>query len=113
MSGEIEFRGVRFVYPLRPSVVIFNNFNLTVHPGHVTALVGESGSGKSTVVQLIERFYDPQAGAVLLDGVDVRQYNLRHLRSLVRGGRGPGLGYVLLIVHAQPRITACSCLIEA
>ena len=48
------------------------------------ALVGESGSGKSTVVGLIERFYDPQAGAVLLDGIDIRQYNLRWLRQQAR-----------------------------
>ncbi|KXZ43925.1 hypothetical protein GPECTOR_77g22 [Gonium pectorale] len=83
LRGEIEFRAVRFAYPSRPGVVVFNNFNLTVSPGCVTALVGESGSGKSTVVGLIERFYEPLSGAVLFDGVDVRSYNLKHLRSLV------------------------------
>ena len=72
----------------RPDVVIFKSFCLTVPAGHTMALVGESGSGKSTVVGLIERFYDPLAGAVLLDGVDIRQYNLRWLRKQVMDRRG-------------------------
>ncbi|KAG2490598.1 hypothetical protein HYH03_010991 [Edaphochlamys debaryana] len=83
VKGEIEFNSVRFVYPSRPSVVVFNNFSLRVAPGCVTALVGESGSGKSTVVGLIERFYDPLSGQVLLDGLDVRKYNLRFLRAQI------------------------------
>ena len=60
---------------------MFRNFNLTVPAGRTVALVGESGSGKSTVIGLIERFYDPVSGQVLLDGVDIRGLNLRWLRS--------------------------------
>ena len=82
-AGAIELRGVEFRYPARPSVVVFRDFSLVVPAGKTVALVGESGSGKSTVVGLIERFYDPTAGVVLLDGVDVRRYNLRWLRSQV------------------------------
>ncbi|KAG2428637.1 hypothetical protein HXX76_011344 [Chlamydomonas incerta] len=83
ICGEIEFRDVRFAYPSRISVVIFNQFNLNVPAGKTVALVGESGSGKSTVVGLIERFYDPLGGSVLLDGVDVRDYNLKYLRAQI------------------------------
>ncbi|GIL71759.1 hypothetical protein Vretimale_808 [Volvox reticuliferus] len=83
IRGEIEFMDVRFAYPARPSVIVFNHFSLKVAAGQVTALVGESGSGKSTVVGLIERFYDPQAGSVTLDGLDLRSYNLRYLRAQV------------------------------
>jgi ATP-binding cassette subfamily B (MDR/TAP) protein 1 len=60
-------------------------FSLHVAAGKTTALVGSSGSGKSTVVQLIERFYDPLAGSVLLDGRDLRSLPLRWLRKQVRG----------------------------
>ncbi len=60
-----------------------SNFNLTVRPGTSLALVGESGSGKSSVVSLIERFYDPSSGTVLLDGIDIKQLNLRWLRSVI------------------------------
>ncbi|GIL45935.1 hypothetical protein Vafri_3054 [Volvox africanus] len=83
IRGEIEFHDVRFAYPARPSVVVFNHFSLKVAAGQVTALVGESGSGKSTVVGLIERFYEPQAGSVTLDGLDLRSYNLKYLRAQV------------------------------
>lgn len=67
---------------------IFSNFSLTVPAGHTVALVGSSGSGKSTVVQLFERYYDPQQGVVLLDGIDMRSMQLRWLRSQVGGGQG-------------------------
>ena len=62
---------------------MFRNFNLLVSAGSTVALVGESGSGKSTVVGLIERFYDPEKGAVLLDGVDIRTLNLHWLRDRI------------------------------
>lgn len=82
-KGEIELKDVTFHYPSRPSVTVFSHFNLVIPAGKTVALVGESGSGKSTIVGLIERFYDPSSGLVLLDGVDLRQYNLRWLRKQI------------------------------
>jgi ATP-binding cassette subfamily B (MDR/TAP) protein 1 len=81
LAGAVELRGVCFAYPARLDKPVFDDFSLFVPAGKTVALVGESGSGKSTVVQLIERFYDPQSGAVLLDGVDIRRLNLRWLRA--------------------------------
>ncbi|GAB4820940.1 hypothetical protein N2152v2_007986 [Parachlorella kessleri] len=81
VHGSLEFREVVFAYPSRPDVRIFRSFDLQVPAGKTVALVGESGSGKSTVIGLIERFYDPQGGQVLLDGVDIRRLQLRFLRS--------------------------------
>jgi ATP-binding cassette, subfamily B (MDR/TAP), member 1 len=82
-DGKLELKNITFAYPARPSAIIFENFNLTIPAGTTVALVGESGSGKSTVVQLIERFYDPQQGAVLLDNIDIRNLNLHWLRSQI------------------------------
>ena len=62
VSGLVELKNVTFSYPSRPDVRILNNFNLSVPAGKTIALVGSSGSGKSTVVSLIERFYDPTSG---------------------------------------------------
>lgn len=81
--STVEFKGVDFAYPSRQEVPVLNNFNLTINAGQTVALVGESGSGKSTCIQLLERFYDPTQGQVLVDGVDVRQLNLRSLRSVI------------------------------
>ncbi|XP_078443154.1 putative multidrug resistance protein [Wolffia australiana] len=83
LTGQIEFRAVVFAYPARPDVTIFNGFSIVISPGRSTALVGQSGSGKSTVIALIERFYDPAKGTVLIDGRDVRTYHLRELRRHV------------------------------
>jgi ATP-binding cassette, subfamily B (MDR/TAP), member 1 len=82
--GAVRLVNVDFSYPTRPDIAVFRKFNLDVAPGKVTALVGESGSGKSTIVSLIERFYDVQKGHVFLDGVDVRQLSLPWLRGRVR-----------------------------
>ncbi|ONK76974.1 uncharacterized protein A4U43_C02F1820 [Asparagus officinalis] len=79
--GSIELRNVDFYYPTRPEVMVLRNFNLKVDGGQTIALVGATGSGKSTILSLIERFYDPVAGQVLLDGRDLKQYNLRWLRN--------------------------------
>ena len=69
--GEIVFEGVTFHYPTRPEVSALNDFSLTVRPGETVAIVGPSGAGKTTVFQLVQRFYDPGAGQVLIDGVPV------------------------------------------
>jgi ABC-type glutathione transport system ATPase component len=82
--GEVELRDVTFAYPTRPDVPVFRHFNLHVPAGKVTALVGESGSGKSTIVNLVERFYDVQEGMVLVDGVNVKALSIQSLRAKVR-----------------------------
>lgn len=80
IRGEIELRHVDFAYPSRPDVVVFKDFNLRIRAGQSQALVGASGSGKSSVIALIERFYDPTAGKVMIDGKDIRRLNLKSLR---------------------------------
>lgn len=80
LRGEIELRHVDFAYPSRPDVVVFKDLNLRIRAGHSQALVGASGSGKSSVIALIERFYDPIAGKVMIDGKDIRRLNLKSLR---------------------------------
>lgn len=64
VQGQIEFRNVDFSYPSRPDVLVFRDFSLSIPPGKTVAIVGCSGSGKSTVVSLIERFYDPNSGRI-------------------------------------------------
>ncbi|EES12287.1 hypothetical protein BDA96_06G116700 [Sorghum bicolor] len=80
VRGEIDFRHVDFAYPTRPDVMVFKDFSLRIRAGQSQALVGASGSGKSTVIALIERFYDPLAGKVMVDGKDIRRLNLKSLR---------------------------------
>ena len=70
--GEIAFQGVTFAYPGRPELAALNDFSLVVRPGERVALVGPSGAGKSTVLRLLLRFYDPQSGSILIDGVDLK-----------------------------------------
>ncbi|BAT76976.1 hypothetical protein LR48_Vigan01g291400 [Vigna angularis] len=83
IGGHIELREVYFSYPTRPDELIFNGFSLSVPSGTTTALVGESGSGKSTVVSLIERFYDPQAGEVLIDSINLKEFQLKWIRQKI------------------------------
>ena len=82
-EGEIKFENVKFAYPTRPDNLIFNGLDLTIPSGKTVALVGPSGGGKSTTVGLIERFYDPLAGSVKLDGVDMKELNVNYLRSQI------------------------------
>ncbi|CAL5370002.1 unnamed protein product [Camellia sinensis] len=81
ITGHVELREVQFAYPARPDVMIFNGFSINIESGKSTALVGQSGSGKSTIIGLIERFYDPLGGVVKIDGRDIRTYHLRSLRK--------------------------------
>lgn len=80
IRGEIELRHVDFAYPSRPDVNVFKDLNLRIRAGQSQALVGASGSGKSSVIALVERFYDPTAGKVMIDGKDIRRLNLKSLR---------------------------------
>ena len=82
--GRIEFKDVKFIYPSDPNErVILEGLNLTFEPGKKVALVGESGCGKSTTVNLIERLYETTGGEVLIDGMDIKRYDIKHLRSLI------------------------------
>jgi len=79
--GEVAFQDVTFAYPGRPDLPALKGFTLRVRPGERVALVGPSGAGKSTVFRLLLRFYDPQAGQVFVDGVDVRDADPVDVRS--------------------------------
>ena len=79
--GEIMFASVAFAYPARPQETVLKDLVLSVAPGAMVAIVGPSGAGKSTIFQLLLRFYDPTAGAVYLDGVDIRKVDPSALRA--------------------------------
>lgn len=84
--GAIELRDVNFAYPSRPNIHVCNGYNLAIQAGESVALCGPSGAGKSTIMNLLLRFYDPQSGQVLLDGINIKDLNVRWLRH--------ALGYV-------------------
>lgn len=81
VEGSIEFRDVHFRYPTRPDVPVLRGLNLTVKPGQYVALVGASGCGKSTTIAMMERFYDPLAGGVYIDGLEISRLNLNDYRA--------------------------------
>ncbi|KAG2697841.1 hypothetical protein I3760_07G123900 [Carya illinoinensis] len=81
VKGDIELHHVSFKYPSRPNIQIFRDLNLAIRAGKAVALVGESGSGKSTVIALLERFYDPDSGYITLDGIEIQKLQLRWLRQ--------------------------------
>ena len=101
LNGEIEFRNVNFAYPQRSDAQVFHNLSLKITPGSTVAFVGSSGSGKSTVIQLVERFYDPMAGkgnkndaSVRLDNVSLKKIDVRWLRNNIGlVGQEPKLFY--------------------
>jgi ATP-binding cassette subfamily B (MDR/TAP) protein 1 len=78
--GDIEFKDIKHIYPSRPDTTVLDGFSLKIPAGKMIALVGASGSGKSTIFGLLERFYLPMSGQVLLDGNDISKLNLRWLR---------------------------------
>jgi len=80
-AGQIAIKDICFTYPTRPDAQVLKKFSLKVEPGTVVALVGHSGCGKSSVVCLLERFYDIQDGELLLDGVSIKELNVRWLRQ--------------------------------
>lgn len=80
VQGNIRLEGIKHIYPSRPGVVVMDNVSLDIPAGKTTALVGASGSGKSTIVGLIERFYNPVEGTIYLDGHDISKLNIRWLR---------------------------------
>lgn len=84
VEGYLEFDHVSFSYPTRPNIQVLSDFSLHIPAGKTTALVGASGSGKSTVVGLVERWYNPLLGSVKLDGLSIDMFNLKWLRQQVR-----------------------------
>ncbi|KAJ5599197.1 hypothetical protein N7450_000264 [Penicillium hetheringtonii] len=84
VTGSIEFKNVSFSYPNRPGVTVLDNFSLHIPAGKATALVGASGSGKSTIIGMLERWYNPISGAIELDGKPTHQLQLHWLRQHVR-----------------------------
>ncbi|KAF7222366.1 mitochondrial potassium channel ATP-binding subunit isoform X1 [Nothobranchius furzeri] len=85
LTGRVDFLNISFSYPTRPGHEVLKKFNLTLPPCKTVAVVGESGGGKSTVAALLERFYDPTSGVVMLDGLDIRTLDLSWLRGQVIG----------------------------
>ncbi|KAH7547039.1 hypothetical protein FEM48_Zijuj01G0264700 [Ziziphus jujuba var. spinosa] len=89
---DVEFKKVTFSYPSRPAVIVLRDFSLKVKAGSMVALVGSSGSGKSTVIWLIQRFYDPNQGKVMIGGVDLREIDVKWLRrQIALVGQEPAL----------------------
>ncbi|XP_077451283.1 bile salt export pump-like isoform X2 [Stigmatopora argus] len=97
-QGNIEFINCKFIYPSRPDIQVLNGLSVAVKPGETLAFVGSSGCGKSTSVQLLERFYDPDKGKVLIDGRDSTIVNVPFLRSKIG------------IVSQEPILFECSIL---
>ncbi|DAA75328.1 TPA_exp: Uncharacterized protein A8136_1725 [Trichophyton benhamiae CBS 112371] len=83
IQGDVELKNIRHIYPSRPDVVVMDDVSLIFPAGKSTALVGASGSGKSTIVGLIERFYNPVGGSLYIDGHDIKDLNLRWLRQQI------------------------------
>src|SRR5690606_33039311 len=83
VRGAIGFEGAGFHYPTRPGQPALSDVSFQVRPGETVALVGPSGAGKSTIIQLLLRFYDPQAGRITLDGIDLRDLAQRDLRGAI------------------------------
>ena len=83
VKGNVEFKDIVFRYPKRPDVLVVKGISVNIEAGKTVALVGASGSGKSTIIKLLERFYDPSEGTVYLDGIDIKKLNVNWLRSQI------------------------------
>ncbi len=83
LQGKIEFRNVNFAYPSRPDKLVLNDISFVIQPGEKVAFVGASGCGKSTIVQLIERYYDANSGTILIDDRDIKEYSITSLRRCI------------------------------
>ncbi|EEY52950.1 ATP-binding Cassette (ABC) Superfamily [Phytophthora infestans T30-4] len=83
VEGRLEFKDISFRYPTRPEINVLKHYTLTIEAGQTVAFCGPSGGGKSTIISLIERFYDPVVGEVLLDGHNIKDLNLGWLRSQI------------------------------
>ncbi|TGO24963.1 hypothetical protein BPAE_0090g00070 [Botrytis paeoniae] len=83
IKGEIRLHDISYFYPSRPSVNVLDSLNIRFEAGKMTALVGTSGSGKSTIVGLIERWYEPKRGTVSIDGFAINELNVKSLRSKI------------------------------
>ena len=83
LIGKIEFKNVYFSYPTKPDLFVLKDISFTINPGQKIGLVGHSGSGKSSIIQLIERFYDVNKGEILIDGINIKEYNLFELRKKI------------------------------
>jgi ABC-type multidrug transport system fused ATPase/permease subunit len=81
LIGKIKFDNVTFSYPLKPLVNVLNNLSFEIEPGTIFAICGFSGSGKTTISHLLQRFYDPNKGKILIDDVDMKDYNINFLRE--------------------------------
>ncbi|XP_075841088.1 bile salt export pump [Microtus pennsylvanicus] len=97
-QGKIDFIDCKFTYPSRPDTQVLNGLSVSVNPGQTLAFVGSSGCGKSTSIQLLERFYDPDQGKVMIDGHDSKKVNIQFLRSNIG------------IVSQEPVLFDCSIL---
>ena len=83
VKGKIEFKNVTFAYPLTGDKKILDNINLVINPSETIGILGETGCGKTSLINLIPRFYDVCEGSVLVDDIDVREYNLKNLRERI------------------------------
>ena len=81
--GEVRFENVSFAYPTRPDISVLDEVSFSVTPGEVIALVGPSGGGKSTCISLLEHFYEPTSGEVLIDSIPVKKFEHKYLHSKV------------------------------